>query len=365
MARLLHVSANTYPPLNQEHSTKRIWRELAKGFETYHILGRANDNKFHSYCEGNIYLHLVPKIFHTWSFLFTSFLMSSIIKKHQIDILLCQCPIFGGFTAAILGKWYKVPYVQEVHDTYYFDFLKSTNVLHILLSKVYLYVIKNARKVRALNEMMKAMILKYTPQADVRVVENRVDFKIFNFQKTDFSLRKTIHITSIGTFVFRKGYHIAIEAIKRLSEQYDIKLTLVGGGEDREKLRRLAGEYKNITLYDRIPQEQLSRILADTDIYIQPSLREGMPRTVLEAMAMRLPIIATNVSTIPGVITDHVNGLLIAPSSVDELVEAINMLIIDNALREKIACQGYKDAVQNYEWNKVFQKYRALLLDAI
>lgn len=61
--KLLHISANTYPPLNEKHHhTKNIWKELAKGFDEYHILARSETNKYSFSKEGNIYLHLVPRV---------------------------------------------------------------------------------------------------------------------------------------------------------------------------------------------------------------------------------------------------------------------------------------------------------------
>lgn len=362
MANLLHISANEYPPLNQEHSTKKIWRELALGFDEYHIIGRAKDNKFHNYKEGNIYLHLVPNLYRAPSFFFTSFYILNVLKKHKIDIMLAQCPILGGFTSNLLSKKFNIPVFQEFHDTFYFDLFRSKKLVDKILASITLFSIKKSSKVRALNRKMEEMILDISDSANTVIIENRVDINKFKNNNKKLELGDPISVTSIGTFVYRKGYHTAIEAIKNLSKNYNISLTLVGGGKDKDKLVDLAKDHSNIKLIDRLPQEELVQILKNTDIYIQPSIREGMPRTILEAMAMQLPVIATNVSTIPGTVIDNVNGLIINPEDVKQLENAIIKLINDDELRNRIANQAYKDVKSNHEWNSAFKLYRNEIL---
>lgn len=116
MIKLLHISANTYPPLDgKHHFTKEIWKELAKGFDEYHVLARSETNKYSYSNEGNI--HLVPRL--TQVFFFTSFWMFRIIK---ITHLLSQCPIVGGFAGTIASKLFilnickkKIIYVEKCY----------------------------------------------------------------------------------------------------------------------------------------------------------------------------------------------------------------------------------------------------------
>ena len=114
----------------------------------------------------------------------------------------------------------------------------------------------------------------------------------------------------------------------------------------------------NITLIDWIEQKDMIEMIINSDIYIQSSVSEGMPRTILEAMALQMPIISTNVGSIEGVLINGKNSLIINSTNQKELIEAIKKLIEDNSLREKIATQAYKDVVEKYEWNKVFELYR-------
>jgi glycosyltransferase involved in cell wall biosynthesis len=365
MANLLHISANEFPPLNCEHSTKKIWLELAKGFKEYHILGRAQDNKFHYYVEGNIHLHLVPKFSKAASFGLSSLYILKIIKKYDINIMLCQCPILGGFTANIFKKIFKIPLFQEIHDTYYFDLFNSNRLRDKLLAKITLFSIKNATKVRALNKMMEDMILNIYDKANIVIIENRVNINKFDNKKKESKMHNPISIISIGSFVYRKGYHTAITAIKGLGDKYNISLTLIGGGKEKGTLIELVDGDPKIKLYDRLPQEEIVDLLAESDIYIQPSIREGMPRTILEAMAMKLPVIATNVSTIPGTVINNINGLIVEPEDPKQLENAIIKLINDEKLRKRIVDKAYNDVINKFEWNSSFEIYKKEILKII
>jgi len=362
MKKMLHISPNEYPPLYTEHSTKRIWEELSRGFDEYHIVARAKDNKFHNYCEKNIFLHLVPKLGKSRSFFLSSILMIKIIHKYKINYMLSQCPLLGGFWAIIYKKIFKIPLMIEIHGLEYFRILDSNKILNKLLSKIIMYSLKNATKVRSLSSKMTKMLKNRDIVANIVIIYNRVDIALFNNPKMNNDINNIVKVVSVGRFVWEKGYDNAIKVIKNMQQKYKIELTLIGGGKLYKQYKELIGTNRNIKLIEDIPQKDLVTYLNNADIYIQPSLSEGMPRTILEAMAIRLPIIASNVGAIEGIIKNKENGLLIKPDSIKELEKAIEELIENSQLRKSIANNGYIDVITKYEWNKMFEIYRNEIL---
>jgi len=361
MAKLLHISANTYPPLNgKHHHTKNIWKELAKGFDEYHVLARSETNKYSYSNEGNIHLHLVPKLTKKSKiFFFTSFWMFWIIKKYKITHLLSQCPIIGGFTATLASKFYKIPLMVEIHGEEYFRFLEKNNFIVNIMK----YSFKHSNKIRSLNSEMTKKLKKYGIVKNVVEIPNRVNLDIFNKQKKDFSISNQIKFISVGRFVWEKNYLNLIKALH--NSNIDFHLTLIGGGPLKKEYEKYISENKldsKIVLIDWIQQEEMIDLIINSDIYIQSSVSEGMPRTILEAMALSMPIISTNVGSIEGVLKNGENSIIINPNKEDELVYAIVKLINDDKFRETIARQGYKDVVEKYEWNKVFKIYRDEIL---
>lgn len=362
MAKLLHVSSNTFPPLEIEHTTKKIWRELAKGFDEYHIIARAKNNRFYNGKEGNIYLHLVPNLYSTKSFFISSLHMVNIINKYNIDILLAQCPILGGALATYISKKKKIPIMIEIHGMEYFRILDGDGLINRLASVLIRYSLTRATKIRSLGQRMTEMLVERGIKSNISEIPNRVNIDIFKNPKKDNILSSPIKVVSVGRFVWEKGYDIAIEAITNLQNHYDIELTLIGGGPLKDTYKKIINNNERIKLIEWLPQESFVPMLRSSDIYIQPSLSEGMPRSILEAMAMQLPVITTNVGTIPSVIEDQKNGILINPKSVAQLEDAVNKVIEDSEMRSKLAKNGHYDVVNKYEWNVVFERYRNELL---
>jgi glycosyltransferase involved in cell wall biosynthesis len=358
MTKLLHISANTYPPLDgKHHHTKNIWEELAKGFDEYHILARSETNRYSFSKERNIYLHLVPRITKKSKiFFFTSFWIFYIIKKYKITHLLSQCPIVGGFTASLASKFFKIPLMVEIHGEEYFRFLDKKH----FIVKIMNFTFKQVKKIRSLNKEMTEKLLKFNISKE-KIIEipNRVNLKIFYKQKNDFSIQDTIKLISVGRFVWEKDYLNLIDFLYNASLNFH--LTLVGGGELKEQYINYLEEHKiedKVTLIDWIEQDKLVDLIVNSDIYIQSSVSEGMPRTIVEAMALQMPIISTDVGSILGVLENNKNALVIKSNSNEELKQAIETLINNDNLREEIAKQAYKDVLEKYEWNRVFEIYR-------
>jgi glycosyltransferase involved in cell wall biosynthesis len=122
----------------------------------------------------------------------------------------------------------------------------------------------------------------------------------------------------------------------------DIRLDLVGGG-DPEPLSTLASELgisKIVNFRGYLTGESLLSAYREADIFILPSLAEGFPRVIYEAMSQGLPVIATNLPSISSVIENGVSGLLVPPRNPDLLARAIERLVIDAGLRRQLIVNG-------------------------
>lgn len=360
MNRLLHVSGNKYPPLHGEkHHTKSIWKHLAKGFDEYHICARSETNRFSYSKEGNIHLHLIPKVVEkSRIFFLTSFWILRIIKKHQVTHLLIQCPVIGA-PSILFSKLFKIPCMVEIHGEEYFRYLEKGGALATIVK----FSFKNAKKVRSLNQEMSEKLKKFNFIQNVVVIPNRVDFAIFDRKKNCFDIDDRVNLVSVGRFVWEKNYLNLIEALHESG--IDFHLTLVGGGPLRENYESYLSEHSiqnKVTIIGKVDQKNLLDFIVHADIYIQSSVSEGMPRTILEAMALQMPIISTNVGSIMGVLEDSYNSLIIEPDSKKQLISAIQCLTSNNHLRRRIAMQSYKDAKEKYNSEHVFALYRSEIL---
>lgn len=360
---LMHVSASQFPKLSIHHSTKEIWIELAKGFDSYHLIARSLSNKFEYYNEGNLHLYLIPKISNKsrW-FFFTSWVVIYYYFKIKPTHILSQSAIFGGAVCVFLNKLFKVPIMTEIHGEEYFRILEGNKGIRKIGSIYLKYIYNNSNKVRSLNSFMTNKLNRHQIKNIVEI-RGRFNLNVFKKYKENFEISNDVlRLVTVGRFVKEKNY---LKLIKVLVESdLNFHLTLIGGGilkDDYLTYINQTNSKNKFTLIDWCSQAQLVEFIISSDIYIQSSSSEGMPRTIIEAMALKMPIITTDVGSICGVIKHGENGLLITPE-LDDLIYSIKKLVADNSLRYLIANNAYLDAINNYNWEKCFQIYRDEIL---
>jgi glycosyltransferase involved in cell wall biosynthesis len=104
----------------------------------------------------------------------------------------------------------------------------------------------------------------------------------------------------------------------------------------------------------------MPEVYAAMDAFVLPSLNEGLPMTVLEAMAAARPVIATRVGAIPGVIEDGKTGLLVNPGDAAGLRDAIARVLSNDELRRSIAAAGHEWVARHYTAGAMARQYRAM-----
>jgi glycosyltransferase involved in cell wall biosynthesis len=153
-------------------------------------------------------------------------------------------------------------------------------------------------------------------------------------------------MTMVGTFKRQKGHEVLVRAFEGVVRRHrDLHLLLVGDGELAGAVRR---QVEAARLSDRVhflgTRRDVGALLAASDSFVLPSLWEGLPIALIEAMASRLPVVATDVSGTRQVMLDGVTGWLVPPGDADRLEAAINALLADtdeaarraSAARERI-----------------------------
>ncbi len=166
------------------------------------------------------------------------------------------------------------------------------------------------------------------------------------FPREDTCTGKPIRLLFVGRLVPVKGLKYLFQAVKLLIDQsLPFELRIVGDGYHRGQLESLAKELGltgHINFLGRVPfGPELFHIYRESDIFVLPSLSEGIPKTLLEAMASGLPIVATRVGGVPDVVKDEETGLLVEPRSPEGLARAIARFAADSSLRRKIIRNGY------------------------
>lgn len=319
----------------------------------------------------NMILHEIP--FERNPFKFSNIAaykaLKDLIKNNNFGLIHCHEPV-GGAMGRLAGKRNKKYVLYIAHG---FHFFKGAPIKHWLLYYVFEYVLafltdciiticredfENSKKLHAKKHY-------YIPGIGV------------DFEKYDFSdreairneIRKELHLStddivliSVGELSIRKN-HIAI--IHALSEIEDdrVKLVICGEGDEYKTLITTVNEYN---LNDRVLflgfRRDVPRILCAGDIFVFPSLWEGLGLAGIEAMYSGLPVIGSNRQGIKDYVIENETGFLFEPGDYSELAIKIRTLVDDEELRRKMANKGrrvcLKYSVENSinELNKIYQK---------
>jgi glycosyltransferase involved in cell wall biosynthesis len=203
----------------------------------------------------------------------------------------------------------------------------------------------------------------------IKTLGNGVDLDKFNPNRfnENFKAEKrkeaglpvdAIVIGIIGRLVKEKGFLELFEAFKEIIKEHDNVWLVIIGSEDTEKPDHISGqtfkEYgiKSKTLWlgkrDDIPE-----LLTACDIYCLPSWREGFPRSAIEAAAMGLPIVTTNIRGCRQVVDDGVNGILVPFKDAHALSRAISKLVEDGELRKQMGSAGYQKAQKEFDERRI------------
>jgi glycosyltransferase involved in cell wall biosynthesis len=168
-----------------------------------------------------------------------------------------------------------------------------------------------------------------------------------------------------ATWIERKGIQDLVPAFSELAVRYPaLSMIVLGGGVAADVILRSFPERlrPRISCQHAKDDREAAQVFADADIYVLPSLFEGTPLTLIEAMASGLPIVTTAVCGMKDTIRDGENGLLIPTRSPKSLIDAIDRLLRSQELRMKLGRAARGDAVANYTWARVAEPVKEVYL---
>lgn len=281
------------------------------------------------------------------------FLISSLIKKEKIALIhassvyttiIAKC-------ASLLCWTRRSKVVMTLHGgpTQNIE-KKSAKILNVF-----------ADKVIALSEEGKNVLIRNgLNKSKVTVINNGIKPLI---KKEQDSERDKIIIGACGRLTEQKGYSFLIEAVRN-TDIPNLEIWIIGDGELRVKFESMIEEYQ---LADKIKifgyRRDIENLLNDIDIFIQTSLWEPFGISIIEAMSLGKPVIATRVGGIPEVLGDC--GILINPESPSEIADAIKLLVNNEQLRkelgEKAEKRFYENFTQEIMGSKTLEVYKKLL----
>lgn len=166
------------------------------------------------------------------------------------------------------------------------------------------------------------------------------------------------HIVFVGSLRKTDGHknlRALLAACQELHSQFpELRLTAVGGGDDRGIYRRLAvdmGLEEVVTFTGWLDEDELAEAYRAAAVFVLPSTNDSFPLVITEAMASGLPVISTRVGGIPTLVDDEIDGLLVDPPDAGALSEALKRILIDKDLAVRMGAAGRHKAVHSLSWS--------------
>jgi glycosyltransferase involved in cell wall biosynthesis len=226
-------------------------------------------------------------------------------------------------------------------------------------------VLKKFDGLAAVSDAVAHRLLAFgVPAEKIKTIANGIDVPAFEHAQP-LPLLKAEGSTVVGVVArldLKKGFEYLLQAARELRKQFaDLKIVIAGEGPDRDKIEHIVQQYglqSSVVLAGQ--QSNMPAVYAAMDIFVLPSLNEGLPMTLLEAMAASKPVIATRVGAIPSVINDGKNGLLVNAKDPESLRNAIASLLSDPERCQRMGDQAHAWVRQNYTSEAMALKYREM-----
>ncbi|MEB3295788.1 MAG: glycosyltransferase [Synechococcales bacterium] len=180
---------------------------------------------------------------------------------------------------------------------------------------------------------------------------------------------------SVGRFCEKKGFPYLLQACACLKQMgCEFRCVIVGYGEMRSQLEAMIHDLNlsdTVTLSGKKTQDELVELYHQSSLFVLPCLvtddgdRDGIPNVLLEAMAMKLPVVSTNISGISELVEDQFNGFLIPEKDAAALTEALSLLLNNPDLRQEFGIRGRQKVLQQFNLEKNVAEIREQLVLAV
>lgn len=289
------------------------------------------------------------------------------IKNNKVDII--HCHGYKSNFYGLLSAKNKLPLVTTNHNW----------LTHHWKLKVYCFLdglwMRYFDRIVAVSDGIKRDMLRYKiPEKKIMVIDNGIDVGRFNRKiatediKKEFGINGNIKVIgTIGSLKFEKGHVYLLRVAREVIKSFkDVKFFIVGDGPLRKQLE---DEAKNLGIEKNIIftglRNDVPELLSIMDIFVLPSIKEGLPMVLLEAMASKKPVVATKVGAIPKIINDNKSGILVEPQDIIGLKDVIINLIKDSGKAERLALEGYEKVKKDFSSERMCRKYLNLYSELI
>lgn len=255
-------------------------------------------------------------------------------KNFKFDLILAFWAYPDGFGSFLLSKYFKKPVIIKAGGS---DI--NYNTQYPLRRRIISYALRNSDKVISVsNALKKRMVEIGVPESKIFVNPNGVNTALFfPMSKDDCRKKLKLNLNSkiilfVGNLVSVKGINYLIEAFNKLDHKgADLKLLIVGSGGLKTSLEEQvvkSGIKEKVLFCGKKDHEEIPIYINACDVFCLPSINEGCPNVVLEALACGKPVVASRVGGIPDMVTSDKFGVLVEPQDSVALAEGLKKALL-------------------------------------
>ncbi|MTE27405.1 glycosyltransferase family 4 protein [Winogradskyella ouciana] len=252
-----------------------------------------------------------------------------------------------------LARWFNIKYIPILHGGNLENRLKNSK-------KISDVIFNNAYRLVSPSNFLKNVFEDYGFN-NVLYIPNAIELENFEFQNRDIKTIKLLWLRSFSEIYNPKLAVLVLEEL--ISRGYQAELTMVGPEIDGSmEASRILSETKNLNVNftGKLDRKQWTNLAKDCNVFINTTNFDNMPVSVIEAMALGLPVVSTNVGGLPYLIAHKKEGLLVPPNDAYAMSEAVIKLMKDKNLKENIVNNARKK-VEQYNWEVIKPKWIRLL----
>lgn len=290
----------------------------------------------------------------------------NLLKKRQIDILHChdyKSDILGFFISRVCS----VKLVTTIHGWIRRDLKEK---IYVWLDEKFL---RYFDKIICVSEVMKKYLLDIgIAQEELIMIHNAIDAEDFKNDERIQDIRNKLSIPkdvpiigAIGRLSKEKDLESLLLVIKNITSQIkNIRCLIVGEGSEEENLSLLTeklGIDRNVFFLGQ--RDDIKRIYKTIDVLVSTSITEGLSNTILEAQAMEIPVVATDVGGNREIIEDNINGFLYKPKDVDNIARGIITLLLDKNKSSQFTKEGRRKICREFSFDERMRKVEKLYFE--
>ncbi|MBU1046195.1 glycosyltransferase family 4 protein [Patescibacteria group bacterium] len=282
-------------------------------------------------------------------------------RARKVDIIYAQDPVSVGMPTMLANKILKKRFLIRIAGDYAweqgvqrFGVKDNLDVFSVkekgygfsvgFLKMIQKAVAWSAEKVIVPSHYFKRVIINWG-------IDSNKIIPIYNGIELNESKVHKVHkveskvLLSVGRLVPWKGFDVLIETMPDiLKEIPNLKLKIVGGGPQKEELEKIIerlGLDENVILTGPVSRDELLDLKKNSDIFVFNTNWESFSFDTIEAMNLKLPVIATNVGSLPELIQNDMDGILIEPNNKKQIISAVNKIIRNDEFRNKIVINAF------------------------